>query len=127
VDEGGDAACWAHLVAEPDEAIVVDPDPGSMHVGGVVWSLPHGGDLDANLVRLAPGAAIGEHRNQQLDVLVVVREGSGVLEMDGERHALRPGVIALVPRGAARAVRAGEVGIGYLSIHRRRDPLGIGR
>lgn len=61
-DLGGDPPCWAHLVND-------DPTPsGYGYVGqvvavdlgatdtrgrsGVVWSVPHGGDLDVNLVHL---------------------------------------------------------------------------
>jgi len=36
---------------------------------GAVWSLPHDGDLDANLVKLGPGGRIDEHRNDEVDVV----------------------------------------------------------
>ena len=55
---------------------------------GVVWSLPHGGDLDANLVRLGPDAAIGEHRNDEVDVLIYVQSGSGELRGTGRSSTL---------------------------------------
>jgi quercetin dioxygenase-like cupin family protein len=90
---------------------------------GVAWSLPHGGDLDANLVRLGPAGAIGEHRNDEVDVLVVVQSGRGELVVDDEVLPLAPEHLALVPRGRRRSIRAGSEGIAYLSIHRRRDGL----
>jgi quercetin dioxygenase-like cupin family protein len=92
---------------------------------GVVWNLPHGGDLDANLVRLEPDGAIGAHRNHEVDVVLSVIAGHGELNVDDTTHPLRGDVLALVPRGARRAIRAGADGITYLSIHRRRGPLEI--
>ena len=131
-EEGGDPACWAHLLDDGEidlagvEAVVTDLGNTSTDAGGVVWSLPHGGDLDANLVRLRPGSEISEHVNDEVDVLVFVQSGGGELTIDGETHPLRGDVLALVPRGATRQVSAGVFGITYLSIHRRRGPLRIG-
>lgn len=94
-------------------------------VSGVVWSLPHGGDLDANLVRLHPGDRVGEHVNGECDVLVFVQSGTAELSIDGQVHRLSSDVLALIPRGARRELVAGPTGIFYLSIHRRRDGLTI--
>ncbi|HUF84598.1 MAG TPA: hypothetical protein VMQ81_08420, partial [Acidimicrobiia bacterium] len=102
--------------------LVVEPDVEAAHgVGGVVWKLPHGGDLDGNLVRLAAGRSIDEHVNREVDVVVVVRAGDGELTVDGERHPLTGTTIALIPRDTRRAITAGHDGIAYLSIHRRRE------
>lgn len=109
----------SQLVVEPD----VDAAPG---IGGVVWKLPHEGDLDGNLVRLAAGRSIEEHVNDEVDVLMVVRAGGGRLVVDGEPHELSATTLALVPRGASRSITAGDDGIAYLSIHRRREGLTIG-
>ena len=107
--------------------LVVEADVDAAHgIGGVVWKLPHDGDLDGNLVRLAPGRAIDEHVNTEVDVLVVVRSGAGRLAVDGTEHDLTPTTVALVPVGARRSITAGPDGISYLSIHRRRDGLTIG-
>jgi quercetin dioxygenase-like cupin family protein len=103
-------------------------DLGAVPTGGgdgVVWSLPHGGDLDANLVRLGPHAAIGEHRNDEVDVLVYVQSGSGELTVADEAHPLSGEHLALIPRGRRRSIRAGSRGLVYLSIHRRRDGLAL--
>lgn len=111
----------------PPQGVVVDL--GTLAPGrgrGAVWSLPHGGDLDANLVRLPPGAAIDTHVNHDVDVLVFVQSGSGTLTIDGTDHALRSDVIALIPRGARRRISAGPSGLYHLSVHRRRGPLRIG-
>ncbi|MDG2111081.1 MAG: cupin domain-containing protein [Actinomycetota bacterium] len=111
-----------------------DPPPGAtfadlasvVGVGGAVWSLPHGGDLDANLVRLEPGGAIGEHVNVEVDVLISVQAGEGLLAVDGTQHRLAADRVALVPKGVSRSIEAGPAGLTYLSVHRGRGPLDIG-
>lgn len=96
---------------------------------GVVWTLDEGTDLNANKVQLAAGGAIGEHVNGEVDVLVYVLDGGGELLVSGARHRLQAGTLALVPKGSSRALTAHAHGSGltYLSIHRRRGPLSIGR
>ena len=68
---------------------------------------------------------MAEHVNAELDVLVVVLGGTGVAIVDGEAHAVAAGHALLVERGATRRITAGEFGMRYLSIHRRRGPLQI--
>lgn len=93
---------------------------------GVVWSLPHDGDLDVNLVHLAAGGRIGAHVNNDVDIAMSVMTGSGELAAGSARHDLRAGVLVSIPKGVQREVRAGADGMTYLSIHRRRGPLLIG-
>lgn len=100
----------------------LDDTPG---VGGVVWKLPHEGDLDGNLVRLAAGRSIDEHRNDDVDVFLVVRAGTGELVVDGEIHRLDPSTVALVPRATSRSITAGPDGLTYLGVHRRRAALNV--
>ncbi len=120
-ESGGDPACWAHLGDPPTtDDVVVDLSVMTAGGDGVIWHLPHGGDLDANLVRLGPGASIGEHVNAEVDVLVAVQTGAGVISIDGRRRRLAADHVALVPRGASRSIVAGTEGLRYLSIHRRR-------
>lgn len=93
---------------------------------GVVWSLPHEGDLDANLVHLDPGGAIPPHVNHQVDVILTVIGGRGHLIVGDTSHPLHSDVLAVIPKGARREIRADHRGLTYLSVHRRRPPLGIG-
>lgn len=92
---------------------------------GVVWSLPHGGDLDANFVHLEPGGVIDAHVNTEVDVVVSVVAGRGHLTLDGTAHQLSSDLFALIPKDVRREIRAGADGITFLSVHRRRDGLGI--
>lgn len=92
---------------------------------GALWRLAEDGrELDANLVRLAPGAAVGEHRESVLDVLLVVMAGDGRVEPEGVE--LTESAVLWLPRGARRAFTAGPRGLAYLTVHRRRPGLTIG-
>jgi quercetin dioxygenase-like cupin family protein len=93
---------------------------------GAVWSLPHGGDLDANLVHLDARGRVGEHDNREVDVLIVGVSGTATVVTDGVAHALRAGVAIAVPKGTRRAVEAGDSGpVAYLTVHRARSGLSI--
>ncbi len=93
---------------------------------GVIWTLEHGGDLNANLVRFDAGGGVGEHVNEEVDVLFVGVAGSGSVRVDGEEHVLSAGMLVFVPRGARRSTSASSDGFAYLTVHRRRGPLRIG-
>jgi quercetin dioxygenase-like cupin family protein len=90
---------------------------------GALWRLD-GADLQANLVRLGPGDRIEAHRNDEVEVLMVVVLGRGELTVDGRVHRLAPMALVHLPRGAVRAVEAVDGPLVYLSVHRRR-PAGL--
>ncbi|MEW2487221.1 hypothetical protein [Streptomyces sp. NPDC048411] len=97
---------------------------------GALWQLAEQGrELDANLVRLPPGAEVGEHQEDILDVLLVVIAGSGrVLARTGtgtETLELTPTTAVWLPRTSRRALAAGPDGLAYLTVHRRRPGLTI--
>jgi quercetin dioxygenase-like cupin family protein len=93
---------------------------------GVVWALEGSGDLNANLVRFEAGGGVGEHVNDEVDVLIVGVSGSGSVSVDGEGHFVSNGIMVFVPKGVRRSTRATSEDFAYLSIHRRRGPLRIG-
>jgi quercetin dioxygenase-like cupin family protein len=94
---------------------------------GTRWRLD-GEDLQANLVRLGRGDRIQPHRNDELEVLVVVVAGRGELTLDGQVHQLAPLVIAYLPKGTVRAIEAVDGPLAYLSVHCRRPArLQLGR
>ncbi len=93
---------------------------------GVIWTLEGSGDLNANLVRFDTGGGVGEHTNDEVDVLFVGVTGSGFVFVEGEGRALSAGTLVFVPKGAGRSTRAGSDGFSYLTVHRRRGPLRIG-
>jgi quercetin dioxygenase-like cupin family protein len=93
---------------------------------GVLWALEGVGDLNANLVRFSAGQGVGEHANDEVDVVFVGVSGSGTIVVEGEQFTLEPGRLVFVPRGCLRATRSGSGEFAYLTVHRRRGPLRIG-
>ncbi|GAA2392325.1 hypothetical protein GCM10010420_16030 [Streptomyces glaucosporus] len=94
---------------------------------GALWRLAEPGrQLDSNLVRLPPGASVGEHAEDDLDVLLVVIAGGGELEDGaGGRLELAPTAVVWLPRTSRRALRAGPGGLVYLTVHRRRPGMTV--
>ena len=93
---------------------------------GVLWTLGHSEDLNANLVSFASGGGVGEHVNDEVDVLFVGVSGTGVVWFDGDERPLAPGTIAFVPRGVRRSIRSTSEDFAYLTVHRRRGPPRVG-
>ena len=93
---------------------------------GVVWTLEGSRDLNANLVRFGAGGGVGDHVNDEVDVLIVGVSGSGSVRVDGEEHPISNGTVVFVPSGTRRSTRAASEDFAYLSVHRRRGPLRIG-
>src|SRR5437879_3087195 len=107
-------------------AVVVDLDQvAAAGTVGAAWSLPHGGDLDANVVRLDAAGGIGEHVNNEVDVLVVGVSGQGSVSVDGADHPLHALRAVLVPKGSNRSITAGDGELIYLTVHRSRGGLQI--
>ena len=89
--------------------------------GGAVWSLPHGGDLDANVVVVPAGEGIGRHVNDEVDVLVVGLAGTGTVEVDDAGHRLGADVVLHIPKHASRRITADPgAPLIYLTVHRAR-------
>ena len=82
-------------------------------------------DLNATVLSWPAGEEVAEHVNRERDVLIVVIAGSGQAMVGDRACPLHPEHVLLVPKGARRSIRAGEEGLRYLSIHRRRGPLQI--
>ena len=108
--------------ADPTAVVDLAAVAGS---GGVVWSVSPQG-LHANLVVLGPHETILSHRNDSVDVLIVVVAGDGSAFVDDRSVALVSTSALLVRRGAERSIRAGPAGMRYLTVHEQRGPLTIG-
>jgi uncharacterized cupin superfamily protein len=91
---------------------------------GPLWGMASK-DLNATLLAWPPGHEVAEHVNADLDVLVIVLGGHGTAIIDGQSHALGTGSAILVAHGTRRRIRAGDAGLRYLSVHRRRGLLQI--
>jgi uncharacterized cupin superfamily protein len=91
---------------------------------GPLWGMSSA-ELNATLLAWPPGHELVDDKASELDVLLVVLEGGGTAELDGQEHVLVPASALLVKRGRKRAIRAGREGLRYLSVHRRRGPLQV--
>lgn len=93
---------------------------------GVVWTLLGRSELNANLVRFGVGGGVGDHVNDEVDVIFIGVSGSGRVEVDGKEYPLSNGTMVFVPREARRSIQSTSEDFAYLSVHRRRGPLQIG-
>ncbi|GAA2885846.1 hypothetical protein [Streptomyces mexicanus] len=95
---------------------------------GVLWKLAESGrQLDANLVRLPAGEHIGTHAEPDLDVLILVVTGDGVMDSPEGMLPLVEGVLLWLPHGSTRSITAGPQGLAYVTVHRRRPGMQIRR
>jgi quercetin dioxygenase-like cupin family protein len=61
-------------------------------------------------------------------VIVMGVSVSGIVTVDREEHRLSAGVLAFIPKGAARAIVSVSEDFAYLTVHRRRRPqIGLGQ
>jgi quercetin dioxygenase-like cupin family protein len=98
-------------------------DPAST---GAVWRLSEPGrQIDANIVRIPPGRRVEAHAEPDLDVLLLVVAGDGTLVSTEGSHPLREGSLGWLPHGSTRGLEAGERGMSYLTVHRRRPGMWI--
>ena len=92
--------------------------------GGAVWSIAvRERDLDANIIELPPGDGIDTHAGPEVDVLIHVLEGDGTLRTELGEVPLTAGATIFLPRRAQRGFRAGDDGLRYLTVHRKREAL----
>ena len=102
-------------------AATAGDDPGA---GGVMWTLsPRRRDLDSTIVRLRPDTAVEAHTGPELDVLVVVLAGTGRMVTETDPVEIRSGDLVWLPRRSRRGFIAGPDGLGYLTVHQRRQAL----
>jgi quercetin dioxygenase-like cupin family protein len=92
---------------------------------GVIWSLQESRDLNVNLVQFTEGEGVGDHVNDEVDVLLVGVSGSGEVRINGTLHCLSSGTLVLIPKGAQRSTRGTSANFAYLTVHQRRGPLKI--
>lgn len=94
---------------------------------GTVWTLESSEDLNANLIRFASGSGVGEHVNEDVDVILLGVAGLGLVTVGEEEHRLSVGDLVFIPKSERRSVRSSSDEFAYLSVHRRRGLLQISR
>lgn len=91
---------------------------------GAVWKLlTRDRDLDSNIVRLRPNTSIEAHTGPDLDVLMVVLDGTGRLGTELDTVDLSTGAVVWLPARSRRQFTAGPSGMTYLTVHPRRQSL----
>jgi quercetin dioxygenase-like cupin family protein len=101
---------------------------GATDASGVLWKLTESGrQLDANVVHLPADTRVGTHSEPDLDVLLLVLAGGGVLGTGTEDkpQKLAAGMLMWLPRGSTRSITAGPGALSYLTVHRRRPGMQI--
>jgi uncharacterized protein (DUF2249 family)/quercetin dioxygenase-like cupin family protein len=97
---------------------------GEPQVSGAVWKLNvRDRDLDSNIIAIPPDGVINAHAGPDLDVLIHVLGGSGMLITERGTLDLNPGDLAWLPRRSMRQLSAGPGGLRYLTVHLRRQAL----
>jgi quercetin dioxygenase-like cupin family protein len=128
--EGGDSACWAHLVDDVaaeasahDGVVAVDVAAiAARSDEAVPWST-RSADLNVNLLAFRHGDGVASHVNAEVDVLLVGIAGEGEVVVGETTYPLVPGRVVLIPKGQARSIRAVSEQLSYLSCHRTRPGL----
>ena len=63
---------------------------------------------------LAPGTATERHYHRESEEIYYLVEGTGEMELDGERRPLAPGDAVLIPPGAWHQIRAADGPLRFL-------------
>lgn len=93
---------------------------------GARWTLAEPGrQLDANFVHLPAGRHVGTHLEPDLDVVLVVVAGGGIVGTPDGEQVIADGNVVWLPHGSTRCLTAGSHGLSYLTIHQRRRGLQI--
>lgn len=99
---------------------------GASAGAGAMWRLAEPGrQLDANVVRIPPTRCVETHYEPDVDVLLLVTAGGGTLGSPDGPQALSEGSLAWLPRRSTRSLAAGDQGMTYLTVHRRRGGMRI--
>lgn len=110
-------------VVADTSALLGTTDPNT---GGSIWQLEPGArDLDSNIIALPANDEIGLHMGPNLDVLILVLQGSGELHTEIDPIPLEQGQVLWLPRNSQRRFVAGPEGIKYLTVHHRKPTLNI--
>jgi quercetin dioxygenase-like cupin family protein len=92
--------------------------------GGPVWGTASE-ELNATVLEWPPGAGPPEHVNAERDVVLVVVAGSAEIVLDGEARTAAAGEVVVLEKGRRRRITAGDGGVRYVTVHRKRGGLQV--
>lgn len=84
-------------------------------------------DLNLTVLAWPAGHVVIEHVNAERDVAYVVVDGAAELTVDGATVTLAAPAALVVAKGSSRELRAGPEGVRYVTVHRVRGGLSLGR
>jgi quercetin dioxygenase-like cupin family protein len=134
LDNGKEVAThkrWAISLRGAKKMTAEDNDVGVVDVGALarqpsdrqpLWAY-QGTDLNVNLLAWNTGDGVAEHRNAEVDVLIVCIEGRGIITVEDVDYPLQTGQVLIIPKGMRRAIRGTSDRFAYLTCHRRRSGL----
>lgn len=91
-----------------------DAAPFTTKDGSEIRELMQAANQSLAEATVAPGQATERHYHAASEELYYVLEGSGELELDGERRAVGPGDAVLIPPGARHSFTGGPEGARFL-------------
>jgi mannose-6-phosphate isomerase-like protein (cupin superfamily) len=74
--------------------------------GSTIRELHHTDEQSLAEATLEPGHAADRHHHARTEEIYFVLEGTGELELDGEKRRVAPGDAALIPPGTRHQIRA---------------------
>jgi mannose-6-phosphate isomerase-like protein (cupin superfamily) len=81
-------------------------EPFATKDGSTIRELHHTTEQSLAEATLEAGQATDRHYHGRTEEIYFVLEGSGELELDGEKRRVEPGDAALIPPGALHQIRA---------------------
>lgn len=96
---------------DPAEKVVVSKDDATSRISpdedvSIVW-LAEGNNAYVGELRIKAGAEVPDHDHESEEYLYV-KQGGGVLTLDGEDHDLSEGTAVLIPEGAEHSFVNGD-------------------
>jgi mannose-6-phosphate isomerase-like protein (cupin superfamily) len=82
--------------------------------GSTIRELHHTAAQSLAEASLEPDGATERHFHRQSEEIYFVLEGTGEMELDGERRTVRPGDAILIPPGAWHQIRSGGAPLRFL-------------
>jgi mannose-6-phosphate isomerase-like protein (cupin superfamily) len=89
-------------------------EPFTTKDGSTIRELHHTAAQSLAEATLEAGAGTERHYHGRSEEIYFVLEGSGTMELDGERRALGPGDAVLIPAGAWHQIQAGGTALRFL-------------
>ncbi len=91
-----------------------DAEPFTTKDGSEIRELMHAANQSLAEATVAPGQATERHYHRESEELYYLLEGSGEIELGGERCAVGPGDAVLIPPGTLHCFSAGLEGARFL-------------